>query len=149
MDLTFLVVLSVVAGVAVSIGVLILRRSMSADRLCVHCERVTRHRRDYGAGPVLSYVVASVMLGQQSMTDQYYPFRCGICGLAHQGRAAEVKAHELKLDITPQDGALGNWEATGGVQKWSALKWNQKLLLIVMIGIGLVLTVLYFMSRRK
>lgn len=149
MDPPFLVALLMLAAIAVVIGVVVLRSHMAADRLCVHCERVTPHRRDYGAGPVASYVTALFTLGQQSMTDQYYPFRCSICGLAHQGRVAEVKAHELKLDTTPQDGALGNWKGTGGVQEWSALKWHQKLLLIAMIGIGLVLSVLYWLSRMK
>jgi hypothetical protein len=144
-----LIFLSVIAVIAALIGVLIVRRSVVAERFCLKCERLTIHRRDYGVGSVLSHIMAWLTLGWHSMTDQYYPFRCGVCGTAYQERAAEAKAHELKLDIKPQDGALGNWAGTGGVQQWAALKWHQKFLLVVMIGIGIALFVLYWLARMK
>ncbi len=149
MDREVLIVLSVFAVIAASIWVLLVHRSMAAERFCLKCEGVTIHKRDYGVGPVLSHIMALLTLGWQSMTDQYFPFRCGICGTAYQAQDAEAKAHELKLDMKPQDGALGNWEATGGVQKWAALKWHQKFLLVVMIGVGLALFVLYWLVRIK
>jgi len=149
MDREVLIVLSVLALIAASIWILIVHRSIVAERFCLKCEGVTIHRRDYGVGPVLSHIMAVLTLGGQSMTDQYYPFRCGVCGTAYQARAAEAKAHELKLDMKPQDGALGNWEATGGFQKWAALKWHQKFLLVVMIGVGLAIFVLYCLARMK
>ena len=149
MDRDVLIVLAVFAVIAISIEVLIVRRALVAERFCLKCEGVTIHRRDYGVGSVLSHFMVLLTLGWQSMTDQYYPFRCRVCGTAYQARAAEAKAHELKLDMKPQDGALGNWEATGGVQKWAALKWHQKFLLVVMIGVGLALFVLYCLARMK
>jgi hypothetical protein len=108
MDPEVLIVLSVLAVIAASIWVLIVRRSLVAERFCLKCEGLTIHWRDYGVGAVLSPIMALLTLGWQSMTDQYYPFRCGVCGTAYQARAAEAKAHELKLDMKPQDGALGN-----------------------------------------
>jgi hypothetical protein len=149
MNSDILIVLSATVVLAAFVGFLIIRRSLVSERLCLKCEKVTTHRRDYGVGPVMSHVMACLTLGWQSMTDRYYPFRCCICGAAYQDRPAEAKAHELKLDIKSQDGALGNWAGTGGVQRWDALKWHQKLLLIVLIGVGLAIFVLYWLARIK
>jgi len=149
MDCTLWIVLAVALAIALSIGALIVRRSLVAERFCVKCERLTIHRRDYGVGPVMSYIMAWLTLGWQSMTNQYYPFRCGACGTAYQQKAAEEKFHEPRLHSDSEELPLEQWTGTGGVQKWDNLKSDQKLFLIFMIGLGLAFFVLYWLFRVK
>jgi hypothetical protein len=149
MGSTVLIVLTITAAICISVMALIVRRSSQNERFCVKCEKFTLHQKDYGVGPIMSYIMAFLTLGMQTMTDQYYPFRCKVCGTAYRQKEAEKKFDEKTLgeireDSESQEVSLDQWTGTGGVQKWDKLKANQRLFLVFAIGLGLALHFICF-----
>jgi|GEM_PF-3385287 len=130
------------------IDLLLARRALKREQFCIRCDKKTTHVRDYGVtSPILAYVTAMLTFGWQTMTDQYYPFKCSVCGEPYRKDLVEKRLSELDSGREDAGGVFGNWEGMGGTQPFSSLRWYQKMAYIIMVLLGLGVLVLWYALR--
>ena len=138
-----LVVWILIISITMVIGYVVLKNLIYPNRFCVSCRGVTKHIVDYGYGPVISYLMVFMTLGWRTMTQQYYPVKCGICGQPYKSEA--VEEYRNQAGLVPEGPPLKarDWKGMGGDRDWKELKLHQQIYLVVMISLGLSAILFY------
>jgi hypothetical protein len=141
-----LVIWILIISITVVIGYVVLKNLIYLNRFCVSCRGVTKHIVDYGYGPVMSYLMAFMTLGWRTMTQQYYPVKCRICGQPYKAEAVEEYRKQAGLVPEGPPPKARDWKGMGGDRDWKELKLHQQIYLMVMISLGLLVILFYLFS---